>query len=72
MTVEITIYKIGAAIFQSAETIGIEVRLAERTLDPFISHTLVLPLVLRQRISALPSPLKSPVPEIFQLLSTTE
>src|SRR6266852_7848279 len=41
------------------------------TVVPFISQIATLPLVVsRQRISHLPSPLKSPVPTIDQLVGT--
>ena len=35
---------------------------------PFMSQIATSPLVLRQRMSLLPSPLKSPVPTIVQLV----
>ena len=38
---------------------------------PFISQIEALPSVLRHRMSALPSPLKSPTPAIVQLVGTT-
>src|SRR6185312_9140936 len=41
---------------------------AEPTVLPLISHSLIVPLALSyQRMSDLPSPLKSPVPMIDQL-----
>src|SRR5579871_4650955 len=36
---------------------------------PFISHSLRRPLLLRHRMSDLPSPLKSPTPATLQLAS---
>ena len=38
--------------------------------DPFINHMATVPLVLRHRMSDLPSPLKSPVATIDQLFGT--
>src|SRR5450631_2175456 len=40
------------------------------TLVPFISQITTLPLVSRQRMSLLPSPLKSPVPTMDQTVGT--
>jgi hypothetical protein len=40
----------------------------DRTWVPFISQIATLPLVSRQRMSAKPSPLKSPVPTIDQVV----
>ena len=39
------------------------------TCEPFIVQSMSDPSVLRHKISALPSPLKSPMPATFQLLS---
>src|SRR5262249_36847369 len=42
---------------------------ADITVPPFINHTPTPPTELRQRMSEVPSPLKSPVWEIVQSLS---
>src|SRR5260370_12303212 len=41
-----------------------------KTVVPFISQMATLPLVSRQRMSHLPSPLKSPVPTMDQVVAT--
>src|SRR3981189_2377585 len=41
------------------------------TVAPFMNQIAVLPLVSRHKRSALPSPLKSPVPTIDQAAGTT-
>src|SRR5580704_5051622 len=42
----------------------------DEIVPPFISQIATLPLVSVQRMSPLPSPLKSPVPTIDQLVGT--
>src|SRR5262249_56615077 len=41
-----------------------------KTVVPFISQIATLPLVSRHRMSHLPSPLKSPVPTMDQVVAT--
>src|SRR5450755_4538679 len=55
-------------IVQAVETFA-TARL-EETVPPFIVQIATLPLVSRQRMSLLPSPLKSPVSTIDQLVGT--
>src|SRR5262249_58868282 len=43
---------------------------AFKTVVPFISQIATLPPVSRQRMSDLPSPLKSPVPTMDQVVAT--